>query len=135
MAAGQLDLEAASGSIQTAVWFPGNGALGRIWDPSVVWMSAPVSLISRMALCDPGHAQVDFGEALAEIAGVESKIHFLRWTCRTAMRVSCRPIRRRPPKRSVTAQRRIRFFRRRAEVGVVRQHHAGGGAHPEQPPI
>src|SRR3954462_3758902 len=24
----------------------------------------------------PGHAQVDFGEALAEIAGVESKIHF-----------------------------------------------------------
>jgi transposase len=25
---------------------------------------------------DPGHAQVDFGEALAEIAGVESKIHF-----------------------------------------------------------
>jgi hypothetical protein len=26
---------------------------------------------------DPGHAQVDFGEALAEIAGVERKIHFL----------------------------------------------------------
>ena len=25
---------------------------------------------------DPGHAQVDFGEALVEIAGVESKIHF-----------------------------------------------------------
>jgi hypothetical protein len=25
---------------------------------------------------DPGHAQVDFGEALAEIAGVERKIHF-----------------------------------------------------------
>jgi transposase len=25
---------------------------------------------------DPGHAQVDFGEALAEIAGVEGKIHF-----------------------------------------------------------
>jgi transposase len=25
---------------------------------------------------DPGHAQVDFGEALAEIGGVESKIHF-----------------------------------------------------------
>ena len=25
---------------------------------------------------DPGHAQVDFGEALAEIAGVEHKIHF-----------------------------------------------------------
>ena len=25
---------------------------------------------------DPGHTQVDFGEALAEIAGVECKIHF-----------------------------------------------------------
>jgi transposase len=25
---------------------------------------------------DPGHAQVDFGEALAEIGGVERKIHF-----------------------------------------------------------
>ena len=25
---------------------------------------------------DPGHAQVDFGEALADIAGVERKIHF-----------------------------------------------------------
>jgi len=25
---------------------------------------------------DPGHAQVDFGEALAEIAGVERKVHF-----------------------------------------------------------
>ena len=25
---------------------------------------------------DPGHAQVDFGEALTEIAGVERKIHF-----------------------------------------------------------
>jgi transposase len=25
---------------------------------------------------DPGHARVDFGEALAEIAGVERKIHF-----------------------------------------------------------
>jgi hypothetical protein len=25
---------------------------------------------------DPGHAQVDFGETLAEIAGVEGKIHF-----------------------------------------------------------
>ena len=25
---------------------------------------------------DPGHAQVDFGEALGEIAGVERKIHF-----------------------------------------------------------
>jgi hypothetical protein len=33
---------------------------------------------------DPGHAQVDFGEALAEIAGVERKIHFF------AMDLPCR---------------------------------------------
>src|SRR6516164_6421460 len=51
---------------------------------------------------DPGHAQVDFGEALAEIAGVERKIHFFGWTCRTATPVSSRPIRRRPAKGSVT---------------------------------
>jgi len=25
---------------------------------------------------NPGHAQLDFGEALAEITGVERKIHF-----------------------------------------------------------
>ena len=30
---------------------------------------------------DPGHAQVDFGEALAEIAGVEGKIHFFGNCC------------------------------------------------------
>src|SRR5712691_5717055 len=49
---------------------------------------------------DPGHAQVDFGEALAVIAGEERKIHFPRWTYRTAMLVWCRPIRRRPAKLS-----------------------------------
>ena len=42
---------------------------------------------------DPGHAQVDFGEALAEIAGVERKIRFLRWTCRTATPVLCVDVR------------------------------------------
>jgi transposase len=51
---------------------------------------------------DPGHAQVDFGEALAEIAGVECKIHFFAMDLRSATLVSYRPIRRRPPKRSVT---------------------------------
>src|SRR6266566_980746 len=51
---------------------------------------------------DPGHAQVDFGEALAEIAGSRARSTSLRWTCRTAMRVSYRPIRRKPPKRSAT---------------------------------
>jgi transposase len=41
---------------------------------------------------DPGHVQVDFGEALAEIAGVERKIHFFAMDLRTATSVSCRPI-------------------------------------------
>src|SRR5271154_5190964 len=51
---------------------------------------------------DPGHAQGDFGEALAEIAGSSARSTSLRWTCRTATRVLCRPIRRKPPKRSAT---------------------------------
>src|SRR6266404_2866835 len=43
---------------------------------------------------DPGHAQVDFGEALAEIAGVERKIHFFALTgalCRTVGPGPARP--------------------------------------------
>src|SRR5438270_7446693 len=50
---------------------------------------------------DPGHAQVDFGEALAEI-GWKARSTSLRWTCRTATLVLRRPIRRRAPKRSAT---------------------------------
>jgi hypothetical protein len=37
--------------------------------------------------------QLDFGEALAEITRVERKIHFLRWTCRTATPVLCVDVR------------------------------------------
>ena len=54
---------------------------------------------------DPGHAQVDFGEALAEIAGVERKIHFFAMDLPHSD--ACfRPIRRKPPKRSVTGTMR-----------------------------
>ena len=38
----------------------------------------------------PGHAQVDFGEAVAVIGGVERKIHFFAWTCRTPTPASCK---------------------------------------------
>src|SRR5215472_6155241 len=65
---------------------------------------------------DPGHAQVDFGEALAEIAGVERKIHSLRWTCRTATPVSSGPIRRKPPKRSATGTTRRLVFSARCRA-------------------
>ena len=51
---------------------------------------------------DPGHVQADFGEAQAEIAGSSARSTSLRSTCRTATPASCRPIRRRPPKRFVT---------------------------------
>ena len=51
---------------------------------------------------DPGHAQVDFGEALAEIAGVERKIHFFAMDLPQATPALCRPIRRRRPKHFVT---------------------------------
>ena len=41
----------------------------------------------------PGHAQVDFGEALGEIGGVVRKCTTLQWRCRTRTRSSSRPIR------------------------------------------
>ena len=50
---------------------------------------------------DPGHAQADFGEALAVIGGVERKIHFFAMDRRTRMPASCRLIRRRRQRRSV----------------------------------
>jgi transposase len=31
----------------------------------------------------PGHAQVDFGEAVGVIGGVRQKIYFFAWTCRS----------------------------------------------------
>src|SRR6516225_8118111 len=50
---------------------------------------------------DPGHAQADFGEALAVIGGVERKIHFFAMDRRTATGASCRPIRLRRRRLSV----------------------------------
>ena len=52
---------------------------------------------------DPGHAQVDFGEAWAIIAGVKRKVHYFALDCPTAMPVLSKPIRRKPRKLSVTA--------------------------------
>ena len=46
----------------------------------------------------PGHAQVDFGEALGEIGGVVRKLHYFAMRCRTRTRSSSRPIRRRQPR-------------------------------------
>jgi len=40
---------------------------------------------------DAGHAQADFGEALAEIAGVERKIHFFAIDLPHSDAASCRP--------------------------------------------
>jgi transposase len=51
---------------------------------------------------DPGHAQVDFGEVLAEIAGVERKTHFFAVDLPHSDACFVQPIRRRPAKRSVT---------------------------------
>ena len=80
---------------------------------------------------DPGHAQVDFGEALAEIAGVERKIHFF---CDgpAAQRRVFRAGLSGGDRRSVLrrAQRGIRVLRQGAALGPVRQYQAGGGAHP-----
>src|SRR6266478_1427591 len=80
---------------------------------------------------DPGHAQVDFGEALAEIAGVEGKIHFFR-DGPAAQRRLFRTGLSGGDRRSVLrrAQRRLQLLRQGAALDPVRQHHAGGGAHP-----
>ena len=49
---------------------------------------------------DAGHAQADFGEALAVIGGVERKIHFFaHGPAALATPASCRPIRRRRRRR------------------------------------
>ena len=54
--------------------------------------------------------------------GVERKSTFLRWTCRTEMLVLCRPIRRRPPKRSATGTMAMmsRRFRRQNAPTLAR---------------
>ena len=36
----------------------------------------------------PGHAQVDFGEAVGVIGGVRQKVHFFSWTCLSRMPAS-----------------------------------------------
>ena len=51
---------------------------------------------------DPGHAQVDFGEALAEIAGVERKIHFFAMDLPHSDACFVRAYPQKPLKRSVT---------------------------------
>ena len=51
---------------------------------------------------DPGHAQVDFGEALAEIAEVERKIHFFAIDLPHSDACFVRAYPQKPLKRSVT---------------------------------
>ena len=46
-----------------------------------------------MPLSHPaGHAQCDFGEAVAIVGGVDRKVHYRCWTCPTAMAASRRPM-------------------------------------------
>ena len=78
----------------------------------------------------PGHAQADFGEAVAVIGGVRQKIHFF---CLDLPHSDAgfegvpsradRGLPRRP-------QRGLRLSGRRAPVHSLRQHHTGGGTHP-----
>ena len=80
---------------------------------------------------DPGHAQVDFGEALAEIAGVEGKIHFFAMDLphSDACFVQAYP--------AETAEAfcdghnaAFSFFGKVPRLDPVRQYDAGGGADP-----
>ena len=80
---------------------------------------------------DPGHAQVDFGEALAEIAGVERKIHFFAMDLPHSDACFVRAY----PAETAEAfcdghNAAFAFFGKGAALDPVRQYQAGGGAHP-----
>ena len=80
---------------------------------------------------DPGHAQVDFGEALAEIAGVERKIHFFAMDLPHSDACFVRAY----PAETAEAfcdghNAAFSVFRQGAGLDPVRQHDAGGSAHP-----
>lgn len=87
----------------------------------------------------PGHAQADFGEAVAVLGGVEQKIRFLVMAprfrggrlCPRATRSSRRRITQRRRRRvSRRAPLGLRLLRRRAAVDPVRRHHARRGPVP-----
>ena len=80
---------------------------------------------------EPGHAQVDFGEALAVIGGAERKIHFFAMDLphSDGCLVQAYPA---ETQRGLLrgSSHRLRVLRRRAALDPVRQPQAGGGAHP-----
>ena len=82
---------------------------------------------------DPGHAQVDFGEALAVIGGEERKIHFFAMDLphSDACLVQAYPA---ENQRSLLrrAQCRLRVLRRSAALDSLRQQQAGSGADPRR---
>jgi len=80
---------------------------------------------------DPGHVQADFGEAQAEIAGVERKIHFFAIDLPHSDACFVQAY----PEETTEAfcdghNAAFQFLRRRTEVDPLRQHEAGGGPHP-----
>ena len=80
---------------------------------------------------DPGHAQVDFGEALAEIAGVERKIHFFAMDLPHSDACFVQAY----PAETTEAfcdghNAAFGFFGKVPQLDPLRQHEAGGGAHP-----
>ena len=79
----------------------------------------------------PGHAQVDFGEAVAVIGGVRQKIHFF---CLDLPHSDAGFVKAYPAERIEAFldghNAAFAFFGRRAALDPLRQHQAGGGAHP-----
>jgi len=80
----------------------------------------------------PGHAQVDFGEAVAIVGGVRMNIHFFCMDLSQSDACFVKAYPRETPRRlwlGVPRRPRLgrRLLRRRAAVDPVRQHHHRGG--------
>ena len=79
----------------------------------------------------PGHAQADFGEADAIIAGVKYRAHFFVMTLphSDACFVAAYPARRRRRPGWTGKQQSLCFFRRRSPIDSLRQRQVSGVAH------
>ena len=106
------------------------GGITIVKDYVAGWRQRPQEMFVPL-VHPPGHAQADFGEALAVIGGVERKIHFFAFDLPHSDAMlrgglsggDDGGLLRRP-------RAGVRVLRRRAAVDPLRQHEDRGGPHP-----